>query len=288
MTAYRILSSELRHLVTPSLRHPLLLPSPPANRRRILQLEGKLVVITGSARGIGRAMALAFSQKKANLALLDLSAEDLARTRAQCEEHGVEVREYLCNVAKEQDVISTLDSVVVDFGRLDVMINNAGITRDALLVKAHERQVTSKMTLEQWNSVIDVNLTGVFLGGREAAERMIRLGHGGVIINTSSISRAGNAGQSNYAAAKAGVASLAVVWAKELARYGIRSAAIAPGFTRTEILESMKPEMIEKAISTVPLRRMAEPAEIAHAAVFIAENDYFSGRVLEVDGGQRL
>ncbi len=253
-----------------------------------MQLEGKLVVITGSARGIGRAMALAFSQKKANLALLDLSGEDLGRTRARCEEHGVEVRQYLCNVAKEQDVISTLDSVVADFGRLDVMINNAGITRDALLIKAHEGQVTSKMTLEQWNSVLDVNLTGVFLGGREAAERMIRLGQGGVIINTSSISRAGNVGQSNYAAAKAGVATLAVVWAKELARYGIRSAAIAPGFTRTEILESMKPEMIEKAISTVPLRRMAEPAEIAHAAVFIAENDYFSGRVLEVDGGQRL
>ncbi len=253
-----------------------------------MQLEGKLVVITGSARGIGRAMALAFSQKKANLALLDLSSEDLARTRAQCEEDGVEVRQYLCNVAKEQDVISTLDSVVADFGRLDVMINNAGITRDALLIKAHEGEVTSKMTLEQWNSVLDVNLTGVFLGGREAAERMIRLGQGGVIINTSSISRAGNVGQSNYAAAKAGVATLAVVWAKELARYGIRSAAIAPGFTRTEILESMKPEMIEKAISTVPLRRMAEPAEIAHAAVFIAENDYFSGRVLEVDGGQRL
>jgi 3-oxoacyl-[acyl-carrier protein] reductase len=253
-----------------------------------LQLEGKLVVITGSGRGIGRAMALAFSQKKANLALLDLDAEDLERTRAQCAEQGVEVREYLCNVAKEQDVISSLDSVVADFGRLDVMINNAGITRDALLVKAQDGQVSSKMSLEQWNSVINVNLTGVFLGGREAAERMIRLGHGGVIINTSSISRAGNAGQSNYAAAKAGVATLAVVWAKELARYGIRSAAIAPGFTRTEILESMKPEMIEKAISTVPLRRMAEPAEIAHAAVFIAENDYFSGRVLEVDGGQRL
>jgi 3-oxoacyl-[acyl-carrier protein] reductase len=253
-----------------------------------LQLEGKLVVITGSARGIGRAMALTFSEKKANLALLDLNAEDLGRTRAECEERGVEVREYLCNVAKEQDVISTLDSVVADFGRLDVMINNAGITRDALLIKAHEGQVTSKMTLEQWNSVIDVNLTGVFLCGREAAERMIRLGQGGLIINTSSISRAGNAGQSNYAAAKAGVATLAAVWAKELARYGIRSAAIAPGFTRTEILESMKPEMIEKAISTVPLRRMAEPAEIAHAAVFIAENDYFSGRVLEVDGGQRL
>jgi 3-oxoacyl-[acyl-carrier protein] reductase len=253
-----------------------------------VQLDGKLVAITGSARGIGRAMALAFAQRKANLALLDLNAAELNQTRVHCEQSGVTARPYLCNVSKEQEVVATLDAIVADFGRLDVMINNAGITKDALLVKAQDNHVVSKMTVEQWNSVIEVNLTGVFLGGREAAERMIRLGNGGVIINTSSISRAGNAGQSNYAAAKAGVASLTVVWAKELARYGIRTGAIAPGFTRTEILESMKPEMIEKAVSTVPLRRMAEPAEIAHAAVFIAENDYFSGRVLELDGGQRL
>lgn len=253
-----------------------------------MQLEGKVIVITGSGRGIGRAMASAFAQRKANLALIDLNEADLERTRAECETTGVAARCYRCNVAQEADVVATLDSVVRDFGRLDVMINNAGITRDAMLIKAQDGKVVSKMSLEQWSSVVDVNLTGVFLGGREAAARMIELGHGGVIINTSSISRAGNAGQSNYAAAKAGVATLAVVWAKELGRYGIRSAAIAPGFTRTEILETMKPEMIEKAIASVPLRRMAEPAEIAHAAVFICENDYYSGRVLELDGGQRI
>jgi len=142
--------------------------------------------------------------------------------------------------------------------------------------------------MDQWRAVMDVNLTGVFLGAREASARMIELGNGGVIISTSSISRAGNMGQSNYSATKAGVVAMSVVWAKELARYGIRTGAIAPGFTRTEILDTMKPEMLEKARNAVPLKRMAEPAEMAHAAIFIAENDYFSGRVIEVDGGQRL
>ncbi|HEY0941362.1 MAG TPA: SDR family oxidoreductase [Steroidobacter sp.] len=253
-----------------------------------MQLDGKLVAITGSGRGIGRAMALAFAKKRANLALIDLKAEDLAATKALCEAEGVRAGTYICSVTNEQEVERTLDQVVGDFGRLDVMINNAGITKDALLVKVQDGKVINKMSMDQWRAVIDVNLTGVFLGAREAATRMIALGNGGVIISTSSISRAGNMGQSNYSATKAGVAAMTVVWAKELARYGIRTGAIAPGFTRTEILDAMKPEMIERAISAVPLRRMAEPAEMAHAAVFIAENDYFSGRVVEVDGGQRL
>jgi 3-oxoacyl-[acyl-carrier protein] reductase len=144
------------------------------------------------------------------------------------------------------------------------------------------------MSLSQWQAVIDVNLTGVFLCGREAAERMVGLGNGGVIINISSISRHGNVGQSNYTAAKAGVASLAVVWARELARYGIRVGAIAPGFTHTSILEAMKPEILEKMIAPVPLGRLGEPAEIAHAARFIFENDFFTGRVIDLDGGLRL
>ena len=126
--------------------------------------------------------------------------------------------------------------------------------RDALLVKAKDGAVSGKMSLEQWQAVIDVNLTGVFLCGREAAERMIRLGKGGVIVNISSISRHGNVGQSNYTAAKAGVAALAVVWARELARYGIRVGAIAPGFTHTGILDSMRPELLDKMVAPVPVR----------------------------------
>jgi 3-oxoacyl-[acyl-carrier protein] reductase len=117
---------------------------------------------------------------------------------------------------------------------------------------------------------------------------MVQLGNGGLIVNISSISREGNPGQTNYSAAKAGVAAMTVVWAKELARYGIRSAAIAPGFCATEILAAMKPEMIDRVKAAVPLRRLGEPAEIAATAVFIAENDFVTGRVIEVDGGLRL
>ncbi len=178
--------------------------------------------------------------------------------------------------------------MVADFRRFDVLVNNAGITRDALLVKAQDGAIHSKMSLAQWQAVMDVNLTGVFLCGREGAERMIQVGNGGLIINISSISREGNPGQTNYSAAKAGVAAMTVVWAKELARYGIRSAAIAPGFCATEILSAMKPEMVDRVKAAVPLHRLGEPAEIAATAVFIAENDFVTGRVLEVDGGLRL
>ncbi|HEU4655338.1 MAG TPA: SDR family NAD(P)-dependent oxidoreductase [Steroidobacteraceae bacterium] len=253
-----------------------------------MQLQDKLAVITGSGRGIGRAMALAFAAKKCNLMLLDLNTQDLERTRSECEELGVRVLTAHCNVAEEHSIAAAIDTAIEEFERLDVMINNAGITRDALLVKAKDSTVLDRMSVDQWRSVIDVNLTGVFLGGREAATRMIQAGNGGVIINVSSISRAGNAGQTNYSAAKAGVDAMTVVWAKELARYGIRTGAIAPGFTRTEILDAMKPEMIGRALAAAPLKRMAEPAEIAQAAIFIAENDYFSGRIIEVDGAQRL
>jgi 3-oxoacyl-[acyl-carrier protein] reductase len=200
----------------------------------------------------------------------------------------VRAEAYKANVANEEDVVTTFDRAVADFGRLDGTIANAGILRDGLLVKAKNRDVEGKLSLAQWQAVIDVNLTGVFLCGREAAERMIRLGLRGCIINISSLSRAGNFGQSNYSAAKAGVAALTVVWAKELARHGIRVNAIAPGFVKTEMVASMKPEILEKMAAGIPVQRLGEPAEIAAAVEFIFTNDYINGRVLEIDGGQRL
>jgi 3-oxoacyl-[acyl-carrier protein] reductase len=253
-----------------------------------MQLQDKVVAVTGAARGIGKAIAAAFADKGARIALIDLVPADVEATRAEFAGRGVDVRAYTANVAKEDQVVAALDRVVADFGRLDVMVNNAGIIKDALLLKVKDGAVVSKMTLEQWQAVIDVNLTGVFLCGREAAERMVKLGHGGVIINIASISKAGNAGQSNYSAAKAGVTAMATVWARELARYGIRAASIAPGFTRTDLLAGMPPEMLEKVTQPVPLRRLGLPEEIGHAAVFIAENDYFTGRSVDVDGGLRL
>jgi len=253
-----------------------------------MQVKDKVVAITGGARGIGKAIATAFAARGARIALIDLVPTDLEATRRELAASGADVRGYAANVAKEDQVVAALDGIVTDFGRLDVMVNNAGIIKDALLVKAKDGVVVGKMSLEQWQAVIDVNLTGVFLCGREAAERMIRLGHGGVIVNIASISKAGNPGQSNYSAAKAGVTALAVVWARELARFGIRAASIAPGFTRTDILSGMPPEMLEKATAPVPLKRLGLPEEVAHAAVFIAENDYFTGRSIDLDGGLRL
>ena len=253
-----------------------------------MNMQDKVVAITGGGRGLGRAMALAFAAKGSHIALLDLKQADLDETCRLVEALGVRASGYLTNVASEDNVVAAMDAIVRDFGRLDVLVNNAGITKDGLLIKVKDGAVVGKMGLDQWNAVIGVNLTGVFLCGREAAERMIKLGNGGVIINISSISKDGNFGQTNYSATKAGVAAMTVVWSKELARYGIRSGAIAPGFCATEILAAMKPEVLAKVVEPVPLKRLGEPEEIAHTAVYIAENDFFTGRVVEVDGGLRF
>ena len=155
-------------------------------------------------------------------------------------------------------------------------------------MKVKDGDIVDRMSMQDWQSVIDVNLTGVFLCGREAATQMIRHGNGGVIINISSISRAGNPGQSNYAAAKAGVAALTVTWARELARYQVRCAGIAPGVFYTDMVAQMKPEAQDRLNQAVPLKRTGQVEELAGAATFILENDYFNGRILELDGGLRL
>ncbi len=255
-----------------------------------MDLNGKTVVITGGARGLGRAMASSFGAKGATLALLDLNPADLDAARASLEAEipGVKVVTQPVNVTDEAGVIAAMDAVVAATGRLDVLVNNAGIVKDGMLIKVKDGVVTGKMGYDQWSAVINVNLNGVFLCGREAAERMIKLGQGGVIINISSISRNGNVGQTNYCATKAGVVAMAEVWAKELARYGIRAGAIAPGFCATEILSAMTPETLAKVTAPVPLKRLGQPAEIANTAVFIAENDFFSGRCIGVDGGLRF
>jgi 3-oxoacyl-[acyl-carrier protein] reductase len=253
-----------------------------------MQIKGKTVIITGGGRGIGREMAKSFAERGANLALFDLNQADLDETARLCAAHGIQARGYIVNVTQEAAVAAGMDAVAADFGGIDVLINNAGIVKDGLLIKSKDGAVTGKMTLDQWQAVIDINLTGVFLCGREAAERMVKRGQGGVIINISSVSRHGNPGQTNYSATKAGVAAMAEVWAKELARYGIRTGSIAPGYTRTDILAAMRPEILEKLTAQVPLRRLGEASEIAHAAIFIVENDFFTGRCVDVDGGMRI
>ena len=253
-----------------------------------MNVRGKTILVTGAGRGIGRSLAIHFAGKGANLALLDVNAEDVNETLSRCTQLGIEARSYIADAANEDSVVGALDQITADFGALDGLINNAGIVRDGMLVKVKDGKVVGKLSLAQWQAVIDTNLTGVFLCGREAAQRMINHDIRGVIVNVSSISRAGNAGQTNYSAAKAGVAAMTVVWAKELARYGIRVGAVAPGFIRTPMVEAMKPEALARMTSPIPLGRLGEPEEIAHAVGFIFENDLFTGRCVEVDAGLRL
>jgi len=253
-----------------------------------MDIKSKTIVITGGGRGLGHSMALALAQKGANIALLDLNQEDLLTSAELCRKAGATAKIYITNVADEKQVEESFAKIKDDFGQIDGLINNAGIIRDSLLVKYKDGQVEKRMSLAQWQSVMDVNLTGVFLCGREAATHMIGQGQAGVIINISSVSRAGNMGQTNYSAAKAGVAAMTVTWAKELARYNIRCAAIAPGFIHTEILDAMKPEALDKMAAGIPLKRIGLPEEIAQSALFIFENDYFTGRIIETDGGIRL
>ena len=252
-----------------------------------MQLKDKVIIITGGCQGLGRAMAEYLAAKGAKLALVDLNPEKLELAVTACQAHGVEARAYLCNVADEEQVTQTVSQIADDFGAIHGLINNAGILRDGMLLKVKDGEIT-KMSLAQWQAVIDVNLTGVFLCTREVAAKMVELNNQGAIINISSISRAGNVGQTNYSAAKAGVAAATVTWAKELARYGIRVAGIAPGFIETEMTLGMKPEALEKMTSFIPLKRMGKVEEIAHSAAYIFENDYYSGRILELDGGLRI
>ncbi|AYC34173.1 SDR family oxidoreductase [Pseudomonas cavernae] len=252
-----------------------------------MQLQDKVIVITGGGQGLGRAMAEYLAAKGAKLALVDLNQERLDEAVAACKAAGADARAYICNVANEEQVIHTVSQIAEHFGAINGLVNNAGIIRDGLTIKVKDGEL-SKMSLAQWQSVIDVNLTGVFLCTREVAAKMIELKNQGAIINISSISRAGNMGQANYSAAKAGVAADTVVWAKELARYGIRVAGVAPGFIETEILAAMKPEALDKMTAGIPLRRLGKPQEIAHSVAYILENDYYTGRVLELDGGLRL
>ena len=253
-----------------------------------MKVEQSVIAITGAAGGLGAAMARRFAAQGARLALLDYRPEMLEELASGLDMDAMNLLLLPCDVSKEPDVDDAFKKIVEQFGRLDVLVNNAGITRDALTLKFRDGELVSRMSLEAWQAVIDVNLTGVFLCGRAAAEQMIRAGNGGLIINISSISRAGNMGQVNYSATKAGVAAMTVTWAKEFARYGIRANTISPGFIGTEMVRSMKPEALAKLSAMIPAGRVGDPDEIAHTVQYLVENDYVNGRNIEVDGALRL
>ena len=243
-------------------------------------LEDKIALVTGGAQGLGEAICHRLALEGAHVVVADLNIDGAQQVAADITaQTGRRSLAVKVNITDEADVAAAVQRTVAEFGRLDIAVSNAGI----LIAEA-----VDEFPVEKWRAVIDVNLTGVFLCTREVAAKMIELDNQGAIVNISSISRAGNMGQANYSAAKAGVAADTVVWAKELARYGIRVAGVAPGFIETEMTGSMKPEALEKMTSGIPLRRMGKPAEIAHSVAYIMENDYYTGRILELDGGLRL
>lgn len=253
-----------------------------------MDVAGKTFVVTGAARGLGLAITQSLASQNANVMMADMDEAALNEALGSLPENTGKQAVIAANVTNETDVKALFDAAETQLGPVSGLVNNAGILRDGMLVKVKEGKVVDRMSLDVWQSVIDVNLTGVFLCGREAAERMIVSGEKGVIVNISSISRAGNVGQSNYAAAKAGVVALTTTWAKELARYGIRSAAIAPGVFETEMVASMKPEARERFVQMIPAKRTGAVEELADAVNFIVKNDYYTGRVLELDGGLRV
>lgn len=241
-----------------------------------LKLAGRAAVVTGAARGIGRATALAFAREGAKVAV-----NDVAEGSAVVEEIkalGGESIFVKADVTRFQDVKAIFDRTLEAFGRVDILVNNAGTVRDALI---------HKMSLEDWDTVIDINLKGAFLCSKMAAECMMRQNYGRIINISSVVGQTGNIGQVNYAASKAGLIGLTKALALELAKYGITVNAVAPGFTRTEMTLKMPERILQHFIERTPLRRMAEPEEIANLVVFLASDlaGYITGQVIAINGG---
>ena len=248
-----------------------------------MEITGKKVIVTGGARGMGRRFAIDLKAQGADVFVLDVLQENLD---ALMRDEGIPGR--VVDVTKEPDVVGFFEGYVAEKGVPDVLVNNAGITADALFIKKKGEEEVIKFPFANCEKVLNVNLLGVFLCGREAAYHMVRQGVKGVIVNISSISRAGNVGQTNYSASKSAVDAMTVTWAKELAKYGIRVGAIAPGYINTEMVAKIRPEMLERITQNIPLGRLGEMDEISHAVRFVIENEFFTGRVLEVDGGMRI
>ena len=255
-----------------------------------MQINETRIIITGAASGMGRHFALSFCKDGAAVAAMDVNAEGLEVLATEATGLAGAMHTYVGSVANEQDVIQTVTQASEDLSGINALVNNAGIFRDGLLVKKDRKTgEVKKMSLKNWQAVIDVDLTGPFLMTREVCAQMLEKQiKPGVIVNISSVSRRGNMGQSNYSAAKAGLVADTRLWANELARYGIRVGAVAPGFVRTPILEGMRPEMLEKMISNVPVRRLGEPEELYQGVKFIVQNEFFTARCLDLDGGVDL
>ena len=274
-----------------------------------MDIKGKTFLITGGAQGMGKTFVLELAKLGANVFFCDLQADKILEVEEECQfflTDGQIVKGMEMNIAESSEIVDGeivegidkssqnferfINFAVQHSGDIDGIINNAGITRDGLLAKVDKKTEQVKtLSNRNWKQVLDVNLTGVFLGARAYADWHIQnKKKEGVIISISSVSRHGNQGQSNYSAAKAGIVAMTALWAGELSRYGIRTGAVAPGATMTPILQSIPEPILENMKKGIPLRRIGQTEEIFAAIKFIIECDYFTGRVIDVDGGMRL
>jgi 3-oxoacyl-[acyl-carrier protein] reductase len=250
-------------------------------------LRNKVVIVTGASAGIGRATAVRFAEEGARIAAWDVNDKNSDALIKDLNNAGGEGSFRAVNVTDANSVAAGVQDVIDRWGRIDVLVNNAGIVRDSQLIKWKDGAVVGTMTDEQWDAVISVNLKGVFACTRAVAPHMIKQG-GGVILSASSVvGLYGNFGQTNYVATKAGVIGMTRTWARELGKYKIRVNAVAPGFVATEILKAMPEKVIDSMVAHTPIGRIGQPEDIANAYAWLASDQasWIHGTVLSVDGG---
>ena len=254
-----------------------------------MKLENIRAIVTGAASGIGRCIALEMARAGAKVVAGDLDMDGLKNLVTEAVELPGEIYGLHLDVANESSVKDFIPLASSKIGYANTLVNNAGILRDGLLVTQDEEGWLRKLPTAQWKRVIDVNLTGAFFMAREFTALAIEQNISpALIINISSVTRSGNPGQSNYSASKAGLDADTRTWALELAAFGFRVAGIAPGLTNTPILSRVSPDALAEMTATIPLGRIAEPYEIWQVARFIIECDYFTGSIIDVDGGARF
>ena len=249
-----------------------------------MRMKDKVVLVTGGAAGIGKATALRFAEEGANVIICDVN-ETLGQETVQ--QLGADAAFYKVNVASRDEVQKWIAAVVAKYGRIDVLVNNAGVLRDGQLIKFKDGELVGQMSEADFDLVISVNLKGVFNCTQAAAAVMATQGSG-VILNASSVvGLDGNFGQTNYVATKSGVIGMTKVWARELGKFGIRVNAVAPGFISTDMINAMPEKVLEGMKSRTPLRRLGEPRDIANAYLFLASDEaaFITGETLRVDGG---
>jgi len=250
----------------------------------IMRMKDKIVLVTGGAAGIGKATALRFAEEGAKVVICDVNEEVGQATLNQL---GSDASFYKVNVAKRDEVQKWVENVTEKYGRIDVLVNNAGILRDGQLIKFKEGQLVGQMAEADFDLVISVNLKGVF-NCTQAVAPVMADQRSGVILNaTSVVGLDGNFGQTNYVATKSGVIGMTKVWSRELGKFGIRVNAVAPGFTATEMVTAMPEKILNGMKASTPLRRLGEPRDIANAYLFLASDEasFITGDTLRVDGG---